>query len=190
VKRRFFSFLVVFFLTLIIQACGGGGGGNGGLGISGLPSGSVPYLLGPVQVTWEANTDIGTGYDVTVSLQADGPAGVMFASLWIYENGGSGDFRSLDLINTGGNTWQATTSSFLPMSSGNYHIDSIMLEDQDTFASPPVMVGSGWYFINEAISSARFTLDERIIDYADITPPWIHYELGLSNIDITTFTLP
>ena len=188
-KYRIVSVVVLVISIFVLPSCGGGGGGNGGSS-SGLPSGSVPYLLGPVQVTSVANTDIGAGYDVTVTLQADGPKGVMFVSLWIMEDGGGGDFRALDLVNTGGNTWEASTNTFLPLSSGNFYIEDIILEDEDVFASPPVIVGSGWYIVNSALSSTRYFIDERIIDYADITPPWIHYEAGVGNINITTFSLP
>lgn len=183
-KFRTFSFVLLFLAALALQACGGSNGS------SGVPSGNVPYLLGPVQVTWLANAVDNTKYDVTVSLDADGPDGVMFVDLWIIEDGGGGDSRPLDMVNISGNTWEATTNTFLPLAPGNYYIDSIILDDEDVFASPGVIVKSGWYFINPMLSNARYTIDERILDYADLGSGFLYYRLGVGNIGITNFALP
>jgi len=93
------AFLTV--LILILAGCGGGGGGGTG-GPGGVVSGQVPYLVNGPSFTFASNPTFTTKYDVTVTIDADGPTGVMFAGLWIFHETDASNFTHLDLIQTPG----------------------------------------------------------------------------------------
>jgi len=46
-------------------------------------SGHVPYLISAPSLTFAVNAWDNTKYDITVTLEADGPTGVLFVDLWI-----------------------------------------------------------------------------------------------------------
>ena len=143
------KWLTFIFMVSIIAACGGGGDGDGAV------SGHVPYLVSAPDVTYATSGIDSTKYDVTVTLEADGPTGVMFVSLWIIDENNSSNFTFLDLTNTPGTKhWTATTDTLLPLPSGQYYVDDIVLDDGDPFTADPLR--TGWY-ISDPFFSTRFT---------------------------------
>lgn len=89
-------------------------------------------------------------------LDAAGPSSIYSVSLWIYSKDDSNAFTSLDSQHAGGNTWSAMTYAYVPLPPGNYYLDSIMIEDGDSFAGRQVR--SGWYMVNSMLSSTRVSV--------------------------------
>jgi hypothetical protein len=172
------------FLMLILAGCGGGGGGGTG-GTGSNVSGQVPYLVSGPSITFSSNPTVTTNYDVTVTIEADGPTGVMFADLWIFHETDTSNFTHLDLVNTPGTKrWTGTTNAFLPIVPGQYYIDSIVLDDGDPFTADPLR--TGWYFIMPSLSTSAYYVDERIL--SGVT--FLYYGSGLSTRPVGRFTLP
>ena len=174
---------LIVLITLGLAGCGGDDDPEGD---GDAVSGYVPYLLSAPTVSFSANATTPTSYDVTVTVEANGPTGVAFASLWIIDVNNSGNFAFLDLINTGGTTWTATTMALLPLAPGQYYIDDIILEDADVFADP--VVRTGWYTEDFFFSSNNYFVDERELVTATLEIPF--YNFGVSGIGVTRFTLP
>lgn len=174
----------VCVLALQLIACGGGGGGGGSS--LGNISTNYPYLTATPQISYVQNIYDQSKYDVTVTVQATGPTGVFSIGLWIESSSNSSAFEHLDLQNIGGNTWTATTNAFLPLSAGNYYLDSITLEDSDPFNGGQVR--SSWY-VAGILSTTHYGIDQRLTDYGtNFGIP--EYNVGVSNIPVVTFTLP
>lgn len=190
---RRFSFLFLLIGTLTLHACSGDGENSlpEVTQLDVVPSGTVPYLLGPVSVTSQANAADNSEYDVTVSLDGDGPDGVLFVSVWIIEIGGGGDVRGLDLVNIGGNTWEVTTDPLQPLSPGNYFVDFVSLRDGDAFAEPaPAALKAISYFLRPISSSTEYYVNETIADWTVSPVKGLYIGVGLSDISIPYFTLP
>mgnify|MGYP001596820177 FL=1 len=136
---------IVMVLSLaLLASCGGGGGGTGGSGSA--ISGKVPYLISGPTVSFSSHPTFTTQYNVTVTLEADGPTGVAFADLWIFHETDGSNFTHLDLINAPGTKrWTGTTLTLLPLVPGQYYIDDIILDDGDPFTADPLR--TGWYAI-------------------------------------------
>jgi hypothetical protein len=167
--------------------CGGGGGSNSGGGSA--VSGRVPYLLSSPTITYATSAWDNTKYDVTVTLQADGPTGVAFIGLWILDQSNDSDFDHLDLVNVPGTKqWKATSDAFLPLPSGTYYIDSIVLDDGDPFSVDPLR--TGWYVVMPPLSTSNYFVDERELSGPFASRTITFYNYGVSAISITTFTLP
>ncbi len=175
--------VMVLSLALLASCGGGGGGGNDGLG-SGI-SGKVPYLVSGPSVTFRSSPTVAGTYDVTVTLEADGPIGVMFAGLWILHETDGSNFTHLDLVKTPGTKrWTGTTNTYMPLDPGNYHIDDIMLGDGDFISADPLR--TGWYIIEPMFSSSMYYVDERIMSGTT----FLYYGGGLTSRPVKSFTLP
>lgn len=179
--------LTLMILTLVLfsaAACGGGGGGgdNGG-GPGSAVSGYVPYLLSAPSLTFAVNASNTAKYDITVTVEADGPTGVQFADVWICDDTDA-NCEPIDLLNIPGTKrWRGTTNSFLPVPSGNYRVDDIMLHDGDPFTADPLR--TGWYIYNDFLSTSVYFVDEREVSDVNI----LYYNWGLSAIPITRVTI-
>ncbi|NIQ08569.1 MAG: hypothetical protein GWO08_00985 [Gammaproteobacteria bacterium] len=123
---------------------------------------------------------------MTVEVDVDGPTPIYSVNLWIFSENNTSVFDSIDLQPVGGTTWSATTDTWLPLPAGNYYIDSITIEDGDPFANGQVR--SGWYWINDLLSSSHYYIDQRLTDWG--TVDILELNVGMSNIPITKFTLP
>lgn len=175
--------LAVLALALAVVAGCGGGDGNGATGSA--VSGRVPYLLSAPTVTFAAHPSIAGHYDVTVTLEADGPTGVAFVGLWIKDQSNSSNFDHLDLVYIPGTKrWKAATYPLLPLPAGQYYIDSITLNDGDPLTADPLR--TGWYVIMPPLSTSAYFVDERETSGIDI----LYYNWGLSAIPLSRFTLP
>jgi hypothetical protein len=125
-------------------------------------------------------------YDVTVTLEADGPTGVYAAYVWLFDETDDSDTQPIDLFNTPGTKrWTGSTYSYLPVSPGQFSIDEIVLEDGDWQAADPI--GSGWYFVMPVFSTSMYYVDERITSN---TPAFLYYGGGLTSKPVTKFMLP
>lgn len=171
----------VLLSILFLSACGGDDSSQ--LSVSAV-SHYVPYLSAAPSVSYVPNEFDPNYYDVTVTLQADGPTGVAFVDLWIQSTSENGDFDHLDLMNIPGtNTWTAT--SLVPLAADNYYIDSITLDDGDLFTDS--VVRTGWYIVNP-LGGATYMVDEREVNSSSME--FLFYNSGQSNIGITRFSLP
>lgn len=146
---------------------------------------NFPYLVSAPQVTFVQNVNDTTKYDVTVTLDANGPNPIFAASLWIQPKDNSMNFAQMDLQYNGGTTWSYTTNTLLPLPAGDYYLDSIMLEDADAFSGG--IVKSGWYIVG-LLSASKYGIDQRETNWTtlDITDS----NFGVSNIPVINFTLP
>ncbi len=140
----------VALVLLIVGGCGDSSDSDeaplGGV------SDHVPYLVGAPTVTFVPN---GTDYDVTVTLEADGPTGVMDVSLWIFDVT-LANSASLDLTNTPGTKfWTATTNPLIPLPPGEYYVDDIVLNDGDPFTADPLR--TGWYISDPLFSAINIS---------------------------------
>lgn len=163
----------------------GSSGTSTGTGVST----NFPHLKSAPQVSFSQNVNNPAEYDVTVTLSADGPDGVLLVDLWIFSKDDDTIFEHLDLQFIGGTTWIASTNPFLSLPAGNYYIDSIMVQDADPFDN--VMVKSSWYNTG-FLSSTQYDADQRITDWDPLSPDFgiFDFSLVLSNISIVNFTLP
>lgn len=169
------ALLTVF---LLLTGCGGGGDPSAPNSVST----NFPYLLSKPRVTFSQNATDANAYDVTV--EADGPTGIFSVNLWLQPKDNNMNPAYLDLVNTGGTTWTATTDTYLPLLSGDYYLDSIMLEDGDSFNVG--IIKSGWY-LTGLLSNNYYAVDQREIN--STTLEMLNYNAGLSNISIVNFTL-
>jgi len=176
------SFLGV--LMVILAGCGGGGGGGTG-GPNSVISGKVPYLVSGPSFSFKTNPTVTTSYDITVTIEADGPTGVLFAGLWIFHDTDTSNFTHLDLVNTPGTRrWTGKTNAFLPLVPGPYHVDSITLDDGDPITANPLR--SGWYSIMPPFSTSMYYVDERIT--SNLT--FQYYGGGVTSRPVGRVTLP
>jgi hypothetical protein len=175
-KRVVAPLLVLAVLTL--GACSGGGSSGG------AETKQAPYLKSTPQVSFSASAYIPADYDVTVTIQADGPSGIYSASLWIIDVNDSTNNQVLDLVYGGGTTWYATTNYYLPMKSGTYKIDTIVMYDADPFGTSYRM---GWYYFLDSLSTTKYVVDQRDVYSA---PSFNMLAYGVSSISRKTFTLP
>lgn len=172
--------LLLPVILLLVFGCGGGEQKG-----DAVPSGYVPYLVSAPTVTYVRSSWDTTKYDVIVTLQADGPTGVMFASLWIIDVAGEMNFASLELTNIPSTkTWTATTNYYVPLPPGDYYLDDIELHDGDIFTADPLR--TGWYFFNSLFFNSFYSLDES--ETSGGTFPFLKF--GVSNIGVVRFTLP
>lgn len=181
-KNRNIIYVVVFGLYLALSGCGSDGGSTPAIG--GIST-DFPYLKAVPQVTYIQNVVDTSKYDVTVTLEADGPDGVFSVDLWLKDKNNVSNFAYMDLYYVGGTTWTATTYSLSPLPAGNYYIDSISIEDGDSFAGGIVKLG--WYFTS-ILSGANYEIDQRETNWSSLE--LINYNFGVSNIPIVNFTLP
>lgn len=179
-----YRFLALLLALGILTACSSGSSGLPGS--LGSESTDYPHLLSKPQVDFSQNLYTSGEYDVTVTLEASGPAGVYSATLWIMSEDDN-EFQFLDLQFIGGNTWTATTNEFISMPPGNYYIESIILEDADPFANG--LVRSSWY-TSLFYSDSRYVVDQRLTDYDLQNFSIVEYNLATSNTTIAKFTLP
>jgi len=177
-KRVILATVIGAFLTL--SGCSSSDSGA----VGGVDK-NYPYLTSAPKVTYIQNANDQTKYDVTVTLEADGPSGVFSVSLWLHDKNDVGNFAQMDLQFMGGTTWTATTNFWIPLTAGIYYIDSITIEDGDAFAGGTVK--SSWYFDGVA-SNTHYDIDQRETDWSTVSI--INYYYGLSNIPIVNFTLP
>lgn len=175
-------YLAVLGMFLILAGCSAGDSSAPG---ASAVSTNFPYLKSVPQVTYIKNVNDVTKYDVTVSLEADGPNGVYAVGLWLYDKNNTSNFAYMDLQYMGGTTWSATTNTWIPLASGNYYMDSILIEDGDPFLNG--IVKDGWY-TSDLMSNAYYAIDQRETDWN--TPEILNYNFGISNIPIVNFTLP
>ena len=170
-------------IILLLAGCGGGGGNNES-GSGSAVSGKVPYLLSKPTVTYAVNALDNTKYDVTVTVEADGPTGVAFADVWIFDDTGA-SFDHIDLINiVATKLWKGTTNTLVPLPPGSYRVDNITLHDGDPLSTDPLR--SGWYIYNDIFSTSVYFVDERELSGLS----FLYYNWGLSDISIARFTLP
>lgn len=170
-------------VLVLAVAAGCGGGGSGGTA-NGAISGHVPYLLSSPTVTYSLSTLSTTTnyYDVTVTLQADGPTEVQNVDLWIMDSNDNSNFDHLDLANVSGTKkWTATTLALVPLPSGQYYLDSILLDDGGT-----TTLRQGWYTYMSLLSTNTYCADERETAGTNM----LFYNFGVTGIHVTRFTLP
>lgn len=179
-QKLIYSVIVTVFIML--SGCGGGGGSSS---TSDSVSTNFPYLLSKPQVSYVQSATVANAYDVTITLEADGPAGIFSAGLWLLSKDDDTVFTHLDLENTGGTTWTATTNLYLPLPTGNYYVDNIILEDGDSFGGG--IVKAGWYFTG-FISSNYYDIDQRETNWT--TLEMLNYNYGQSGMTVVNFTLP
>jgi hypothetical protein len=178
------KWLVSFTMAFLLVSCGGGGGGGETGGGSGI-SGKVPYLVSGPSVTFAVSAWNPAMYDVTVTLEADGPTGVAFTQVLITHETPTGDFAFLDLVNTPGTKrWIGTTYYATPLSPGQYRIDDIHLDDGDFLTADPLR--SGWYMVMDIFSTSMYYVDERIMSGMNFQ----YYGGGLTSKPVRRFTLP
>jgi hypothetical protein len=145
----------------------------------------VPYLVSGPSFTFRTSPTITGSYDVTVTIEADGPTGVMFAGLWIFHDTDPSNFTHLDLVKTPGTKrWTGSTNALLPLVPGAYHADSITLDDGDPITADPLR--TGWYSIMSPLSSSMYYVDERIMSGTT----FLYYGGGLTSRPVVRITLP
>lgn len=174
---------ILALALLAAVGCGGGGGGDTGGGQASVVSGKVPYLLSAPSLTFAVNAFSSAEYDVTVTVEADGPTGVAFADVWICDDADT-NCEPIDLANIPGTKrWRGSTNAFLPVPAGRYRVDSIMLHDGDPFTANPLR--TGWYIYDDFFSTSVYFVDER--EVSDVE--FLYYNWGLSSIPITRVTV-
>lgn len=171
------ALLLVF--SFLLSACGGGGGGGGD-----AESMLAPYLISSPQVSFVTNATLPSEYDVTVTIEADGPSGIFSASVWLIDVNDLSNAYFIDLITNVGNTWTGTTNTWIPLIAATYKVDSITLYDADSFGSSFRM---GWYLEMPVLSSTHYYVDQRDV-YNN--PDFNMIAFGVSSIPITFFSLP
>ncbi|OGW34959.1 MAG: hypothetical protein A2X58_04110 [Nitrospirae bacterium GWC2_56_14] len=177
-----FLFVMSVLMLLILVGCGGGGGGTGA---GGAVSGKVPYLVSGPSFTLRSSPTITGKYDVTVTIEADGPTGVYAALVWITDENDWTNATPLDLVNIPGTKrWTGSTYTFLPLDPGQYYVEEIILDDGDQFTANPL--GTGWYFVMPPLSTSVYYVDERITTDVD----FLYSGGGLSSRPIGRITLP
>lgn len=175
--------MILSLAFLAIVGCGGGGGSDGS-GPGGAVSGRVPYLLSKPIATFASSTWDNTHYDVTVTVEADGPTGVQFADVFLRDDTGT-NFAFIDLDHiTGTKQWRGATNTFVPLPAGNYRVEEIMLHDGDPLNADPRR--TGWYIYDEFFSTSVYFVDERELSGVNI----LYFNWGLSAIPVTRVTLP
>jgi hypothetical protein len=178
--------MMVLALGILAAAgCGGGGGGgdNGG-GSGNAISGRVPYLVSAPSLTFAVSAWDNTKYDVTVTLEADGPTGVLFVDLWIEDETNSSNFDHLDLTRIAGTRrWRGSTNTMMPLPAGRYRVDSIHLNDGDPITADPLR--TGWYMIDNFFSTSLYFVDEREMSGMN----FLYYNWGLSSFPVTRGTV-
>lgn len=175
------AFLLGIFLTLT-----GCSGADSVPGVGGVST-NYPYLTSTPVVTFIQNVNILTSYDVTVTLEATGPDPIFSVGLWLYDKNNFSNFAYMDLVYMGGTTWGATTNTWIPLSAGDYYIESIMIEDGDPFANG--IVKSGWYTTG-IFSSTHYDIDQRETNWDPLNLAILNLNVGVSNIPVVNFTLP
>jgi len=173
---------ILAVIILLLAGCGGGKSDNHGSGSA--VSGHVPYLLSKPTVTYAVNALDNSKYDVTVEVEADGPTGVAFADVWILDDTGA-SFDHIDLVHiTSTKLWRGSTNTLVPLPSGNYRVDNIMLHDGDPLSADPLR--SGWYIYNDLFSTSVYFVDERELSGLN----FLYYNWGVTDFTISRFTLP
>lgn len=177
---------MIFYLTAAVTLVGCN---NGDTSSSDATSTNFPYLLSEPKISLYPSNYTPNFYDVTVELDATGPDPLYSIGLWIRSKTNSSIFTYLELQPIGGDTWSATTNTYLPMPKGEYYIDSITIEDGDIFGTG--LVKSAWYFINPLISYNHYTIDQRLTDYDPNSPGFaiLKENVGASNITIVNFAI-
>lgn len=172
-------------IPILLIACGGGPGGGGDGGNAG--SMLAPYLISTPQVSFVPNGIDPGKYDVTVTVEADGPNGIYSASVWMIDVNDFSNSYFLDLISSGANSWSATTNTWLPLAAGTYKVDSITLYDADPTAGFGASYLTGWYFEMPLLSGRNYYVDQRDV-YSN--PDFNMIAFGISSIPIKRFTMP
>lgn len=183
------KWLVPVSMAFLLISCGGGGGGGGTGGGSAI-SGKVPYLVSGPSVTFRSSPTVTGMYDVTVTLEADGPSGVKVAYVWLFDETDDSDTQPVDLFNTPGTKrWTGSTYSFFPLAPGQFSIDEIILEDGEYPADDTI--GSGWYFVMPIFSTSMYYVDESIVTFpTPSTIQYLYFGGGLTSKPVRRFTLP
>ena len=181
-ESRNIFYVALVGVCLALLGCGGGGGSTSAVGGSNT---NFPYLKAVPQVTYIQNVFDTSKYDVTVTLEADGPDGVFFVDLWLYDKNNVSNFAHMDLYYVGGTTWMATTNSLIPLPAGDYYLDSIIIEDGEPLDGG--IVKTGWYFTSQ-LSGTNYKIDQRETNWT--TLELINYNFGVSNIPVVNFALP
>jgi hypothetical protein len=166
-------------ILFLLSACGGGGGDGGN-----AESMLAPYLISSPQVSFTPNLSYPGQFDVTVTIEADGPNGIYSASVWLIDVNDSSNSYFMDLTASVANTWTATTNSFIPLAAGTYKVDTITLYDADPFGASYL---TGWYFEMPLLSSSHYYVDQRDV-YNN--PEFNMIAFGVSSTPITRFTMP
>ena len=176
--------LALALACAVAAGCGGGGGSSGG----GAVSGRVPYLLSAPTVTFLKTGLTPTSYDITVTLEADGPTGVAFADVYL-EDTTNTTFAFIDLKNiVGTKRWRGSTNTFMLLPAGNYIVREVMLHDEDPLSQNPIR--TGWYIQDVFFSTSTYFVDERQVSYPGGSISIDFYNWGVSAIPISRFTLP
>ena len=120
------ALLLVF--PFLLSACGGGGSGEGA---GNAESMLAPYLISSPQVISVENAP--GEFDVTVTIEADGPSGIYSATVWLFNVDpllpGAGVLYLTQVGVT--NTWTGTTNPLIPLAAGTYKVVDILLHDAD-----------------------------------------------------------
>lgn len=175
---------ILALVLLALAGCGGGDGGDTDGNTGSVVSGHVPYLISAPSITFAVNSFDTAKYDVTVTVEADGPTGVQFADVWICDDAGA-NCEPIDLTNISGTKlWRGSTNVWVPVPAGTYHADEIMLYDGDPFTADPLR--TGWYIYNDLFSTSVYFVDEREVSDAG---GFLYYNWGLSAIPVTRVTV-
>ena len=180
--NSFYRAALLLTIPFLLSACGGGGGGGGDGGDA--ESMLAPYLISSPQVSFVTNATVPSEYDVTVTVEANGPIGIFSASAWLIDVNDLSNASFLDLTPSGVNTWTGTTNPFLSLAAGTYKVENIILHDADPFGAS---FRTGWYFEMSVFSNSHYYVDQRDV-YS--SPNFNMIALGVSSIPITRFTMP
>ena len=178
------KYLLTLLMTVsLLVGCSSGSGVTDPVDNEGT---DYPNLTSKPQISYSQNVNTLTAYDVTVTLEADGPTGVSFVELSIYSIDEE-KYVHIDLQSIGGTTWAATTDTTQPLPAGNYLIDLIRLEDADVLDEG--LVNSSLYFAF-FLNDSHYTVDQRLTNYAPMPSVIVESNLVGSNSEVTRFTLP
>jgi len=178
--------LLVLGLQLILSACS-----SSGDDIGFTPddvSINYPYLKSTPQVEFSENVNTPGEYDVTVMLEADGPAGVQQIHMWITPGDGS-TFYPVVLQSTDGISWIGSTiSSFVTVPPGHYFIGPIELKDHIQFTQG--LHRTSFYDASDFTDTHYSIYQESLL--IDLANPdeFVDSNTGTSNIPVIKLTLP
>ena len=170
--------LIYGAVVSLLSACGGGGGTAGD-----AESSLAPRLLAAPTIGFSPNSGMPTEFDLTVSIEADGPSGIYSASVWVEDETGA-NVAFIDLSPGGGNSWSGITNPLIPLPAGTYRVIDVVLHDADPVGSA---FRSGWFFEMPVFSSSHYYVDQRDV-YSN--PNFDLIANGVSSIPIMSFPSP
>lgn len=182
-KYKTITNILIISALFIINGCSSSENPPSGIGSANT---DYPYLLSTPKVSFEQDANNQTEYNVFVSLEATGPAGVQRVEVDIL----SDDDRFSDYLNAQlltGTTWEAMSTKTFP--AGRYYIEIIGLYDSPIASN--TVTRTSWYDAFD-ITETVYDFDQETNDEDPATPEsgLIEFNFGTSTIPVVTFTLP